>query len=145
MTAYEEVWRYGSGNTNCGEEGLIKETTWDCPSNPDLICPGGCELAGCIPTVEETLVCLQWTGAAFSWGINPLLGSWGMEWWEDQLHLYGPPKGNALVENSNQWNNLMDGAAQAISEMNNLVETTETVLEEPATRLMRMVTGTSTT
>jgi len=120
MTAYEEVWRYGSGNTNCGEEGIIKETTWDCPTNPDLICPGGCAAAGCSSTVEETLVCLQWTGAAFSWGINPLLGSWGMEWWEDQLHLYGPPKGNALVENSNQWNNLMDGAAQAISEMNSL-------------------------
>ncbi|CBY32715.1 unnamed protein product [Oikopleura dioica] len=43
--------------TICHETETVVETIWTCPSSPDLICPGGCQAAGCTSEIITEQIC----------------------------------------------------------------------------------------
>lgn len=85
---------------------------WNCPSSPDLICPGGCAAAGCTSEIIIEQVCVKFGEKYSNFGVSPLIGSWGMDWFEDQLEEYGP-----AVLTSVQQLEILKGAAHAIASM----------------------------
>ena len=90
---------------------------WTCPlgSYPDLICPGGCYEAGCTSEVITTEYCWFYNHESFDWGISPLAGTWGMDWFEDQIeHLEWI---GALSLSASQKRQISNEFAKAIASM----------------------------